>query len=387
MLTTIIIFVLTLSLLVVVHEWGHFFAARRCGVRVHEFALGFPPRISAIRKKASGKGWQVLGREVPDFETHPSTTYSLNALPLGGFVRIKGEAGDHAGDRDSFSHKPFYQKVIILSAGVAMNVVLALVFVAIVLAIPTQRYFSTVPHGAQVQDARVVVLQVKDGSAAAQAGIRAGDLILSIEGNTLAAPTDVDRYVSANPLNTSINILIERGGAQLPQSITPQYDEQFGRAVLGVALAGQGIVRLPWYRIPLEAVRVTGDMLHQTYAGFFQLVVGVLQGRGVGADVAGPVGIAVMTGDVARAGVLSWMQFVALLSINLAVLNIIPFPALDGGRILFAVLEKIRGKSLRKEWEGYTHAVGFAVLMLLAVVVTYRDIARYAGNWLQQLFG
>lgn len=264
MLLTIVVFVLILGFLVLVHELGHFLTARRLKVGVEEFGLGLPPRIV---------GWTKKG-----------IIYSLNAIPLGGFVKIKGEDGEVKNEPDSFAGRPVWQRLIILVSGVTMNIAAAWLILIFLFSV--------------------------------------------------GMPVDSSYRLQARPVPSA---------------------------------AASGA----------KATFVYITRISQAFGG---IIAGVWRGQELGGKLGGPVAIAAATGDVVALGWRYVLLFTAVLSLNLAVINILPFPALDGGRALFLLIEKIRGRPGRKQTEEWSHRLGFALLMLLAVFITYHDITRFGGR-------
>ncbi len=361
---TVLIFLLILGLLVFVHEAGHFVAAKRSGAQVLEFGFGFPPRIVGVRYKG--------------------TIYSLNWIPLGGFVKIKGESGERSGDPDSFASLPAWKRAIILISGVAMNVVFAAVLLSVLFATGAPTALDQkLPNGAQVGERHVQVLQVVENSPAAEAGLRFGDIIEEIDSTPVVSVDAVQQY---NAVHGGIaeNVLVRRGSETLTVSLTPRVlRSDDGRAVWGVGLVESGIVRFPWYQAIWIGLRSTFVLTWQILAAFGALLSNLLLQGQVSADVSGPVGIAAMTGQVSSLGFAYLLQFMALLSLNLAIINILPIPALDGGRVLFLLIEKIRGKAVNVRTEALIHNIGFTLLLLLVGLITLRDIGRFRGPLLE----
>jgi regulator of sigma E protease len=369
---TAIIFVLVLSLLVFVHELGHFLTARRLGVKAEEFGFGFPPRLIGYYKDSSGK-WRIIkgNKEV----TAPGTIYSINALPLGGFVKIKGENGEVI-DKDSFASQKLWRRAVILFAGVFMNIILAGVLFSIGFGIglPASLDGAEITKNMKVSDRQARVVSVFKESPAAVAGIKAGDSILTISGQSVFKAEDIQNILKNSP--ELVEISYRRGGEEYQTKVQPSFNAEVGRAVLGVEISEIGTVRYPWYLAPWYGFKSAILMLVAIFVAFYQLVAGLFAGQGAGDAVGGPVKIAQMTGEAARFGFAYLINFIALLSLNLAVINILPLPALDGGRLLFLLIEKIKGSPVKKEAEAIVHTIGFWLLILLMILVTYKDIFR-----------
>lgn len=377
MLLTIITFIIVLSILVFAHELGHFMMARRFGVKAEEFGFGFPPRAFGIYKNTEGR-WKYVfgGKEVTDC---PGTVYSINWLPLGGFVKIKGENGDKENELDSFACRPVWQRAIMLSAGVVMNVILAMVLIifGFMVGLP-QALDQGVDPRAFVREQKIQIVEVIKSSPAESAGLQIGDTILSIDNQQFASFSELQKYVGSKT-GQQLDYKIKRGRDALNEKITPMVIKETGQGGIGVAISETGVVSYPWYLAIWQGLITTVSLVWAIISAFYALIKGLIFGQGVSADLAGPVGIAAITGQVARMGFIYLMQFTALLSINLAVINFFPFPALDGGRILFLIIEKIKGAPVKKEIEGAIHNVGFALLMVLVLLVTLKDVSRFGG--------
>lgn len=352
MLTALLFFAL-LSVLVLAHEFGHYIAARLSGVMVEEFGLGFPPRVAAWKGK-HGMLW------------------TLNLIPLGGFVKLKGESGDeHRDAADSFARQSILKRFIVLIAGVGMNLVAAAIIftVGFMIGMPTVTE-GGVP-GAVVTNASVRVLEVVPGTPASAAGFVIGDRIVSIDNNAYVESESARAALADDTVHT---VVVARESSEVTLTVDPEYIEDLGRVGVGVGLVETGDVRFPWYKAPVMGVSAASSATWQVVAAFAALLASPFVDTNVQAEVAGPVGIAVLTGEVARLGFGHLLQFAAMLSINLAVLNVLPIPALDGGRIAFLVLEVIRRKPATPRLEQAVHATGFAVLLLLVAAVTLKDI-------------
>ncbi len=358
---TILIFVAVLAVLVLAHEWGHFFMARRAGCKVDEFGFGFPPRLW---------GWK-----------RGDTLYTINLLPLGGFVRIHGEGGEdtHA-DPHSFQHKSALWRLGIIAAGVIMNLVVAIVLFAIVAGVGMEREVpSDLSSYAVVENQRVQVLGVRDGLPAAGAGIVAGDIIRGVNGITTSSLT-VAAMQNAFHSGEDQQLIVEHEGVQRTVTLRPELLDTVSPTTrgIGVVIVDVGTISYPWYITPWIGVRDTWTSLRDTVLGFGSLISGLIARVPGAADgVSGPVGIAVFTGEIARSGFVPLLYLMGFLSVSLAFINILPIPALDGGRILFIIIEKLRrGRKVHANTENLAHAIGFLILLAIIALVTYRDIIR-----------
>ncbi|MEK7636378.1 MAG: site-2 protease family protein [Patescibacteria group bacterium] len=350
---TILLFIIALSLLILVHEWGHFYAARKFGVRVEEFGFGFPPKIISTVKNG--------------------TKFVFNLFPIGGYVKIYGEGGEGTEEKESFASRPIWQRVVIVSAGVIMNLVLAWVFfsMAHVLGI------TSAVDGADSANASITVIEVEKGSPAESAGIKFGDSIqkLKIQNTefTIVKIEELQKIARENA-GSEIALILGRNGDTRTVQLMPRKDPPRGSGPLGIALEYIALKKTPFYLAPWEGLKSTYYATRATIEGLaFTIKNLVFEGR-VPKEVSGPVGIFVLARDITELGKSYIFQFIAILSINLAVLNFLPIPALDGGRVLFMIIEKIRRRAISPTRESIIHAVGFVVLILLMILVTVRDV-------------
>ncbi len=384
MLLTIVVFVLVLSILVFAHELGHFFTARRFGVKAEEFGFGFPPRGIGVYKNKQGKWRFVIGNKAieeleksEDTSLHPaakSTVYSLNWLPLGGFVKIKGENGEGENDKDSFAYQKIWKRIIILAAGVVMNVVLAWFLFSVGYIIGLPQSTDTLGKNAIVSEQRVMIASVSPNSPAMTAGIKEGDAVLRINGEVVSTDKALQDAIAKND-GLATTVLVERNGSEQTLTVTP-VSKDGNRATMGVAIFSGGLVRYPFFSAIIEGAKTTVWMTKEIFVAFGGLFADIFKGHKVGDQFAGPVGIATITGQAARLGFTYLLQFIALLSLNLAVINILPIPALDGGRILFLLIEKLKGKPVKREVENVIHNIGFLLLIALIIFITYKDIIK-----------
>lgn len=382
---TLFIFIAVLATLVISHEFGHFFVARKNGIRVEEFGFGFPPRICGVRRITENgkKRWQwVWGHPKTEGQTELPTLYSFNIIPLGGFVKIKGEnaAEDGADAPDSFASKKVWQKAAVLVAGVGMNVVVAwaLLSVGYMIGLP-----EIVGEGTtNLQNVSLQIIDVLPGKPAANAGAAAGDVVMRVDSIDKPTLSQFQEYVRSHK-DVEITVELKRDGQTVIKQIKPELMSETGQAGIGVGLAPIGLAKYPWYKAFYYGMLSTGFYLKAIVISFFTLIVGLFTGSGVGEAVSGPVGVAVMTGEVARLGIIYLMQFTAMLSLNLAVLNILPIPALDGGRLFFILLKKVIRQPITPRVEQTIHFVGFVLLMVLVITVTVKDIGTFGGGIMQ----
>jgi len=366
-MTTLIIFLLILGVLVFVHELGHFLVARRNGVKADEFGFGFPPRLAGFVQDEKTKKYKfVWGNQ--DIESK-NTIYSINWIPLGGFVRIKGENGDGANDPDSFASKKAWPRIKILAAGVIMNFILAWVIITTLLVIGQPQ---EVPEN--TPGSFVFIGMVAPDSPAENMGLIAGDKVLRIclKSDSCVDAATVSQFVGFINDNKGKEIAIEinRNNAILNLVGMPRENPPIGQGPLGVQPVQTSIVKYPWYEAAKNSVVVIFN--------FVILILGFLKnliiGKGSFSEVSGPVGIFRYTGQVAKQGFLDVLNLMAVLSINLGIINILPIPALDGGRILFILIEKIKGSPVNQKTEQAFHNLFFILLLTLMAFISTREI-------------
>lgn len=349
---TILIFLILLLALILVHEAGHALAARWSGCRVEEFGFGLPPRLLSKR----------IGE----------TVFSLNALPIGGFVKITGEDGEAAGDPRSFTRQPRWQRALMLAAGVLGNLLLAWVVFTVVAGAGVDVPIE-VANG-RATDRRVEILEVRDVPALRDSGIQAGDLLVSALGETVSSAEQAAQRVRGAAGET-VTLGVRRGDEVREVTLTFTPSKQAGEPV-GLGLLDVGTIRVPWILAPQEGLRRTGQTMALTASGLGRIVREAVLERKAPADVAGPIGIASITGVVAKRGFLPLLELTGVLSVNLALVNILPIPALDGGRLLFLLLDALGLRFLRGKPERLAHTIGFALLLLLLALITLNDIGR-----------
>lgn len=346
---TLLVFILILGILVLAHEWGHFIAAKKSGLTIEEFGFGFPPRIFS---------WKVN-----------ETIYSINLLPLGGFVKILGEDGGETDSPKSFSSKSAGIRSLIAAAGVTMNFLLGalLLIIGFYVGLPQilDKENETIAKNVQIQ-----IIAINHNSPAEETNLKLGD---SIENFTEIST--LQDFINQNK-GKEINLKIKRGQENLEIKTTPRINPPEGEGALGVALAKTGLVSYPWYQSIWLGTKSAFIITWEIIKGFFELIKNLLTAGKVPQEVAGPVGIAILAGQAINLGFIYLLQLVALISLNLAVLNLIPFPALDGGRLLFLGIEKIKGSKVNPKIENAIHSVGIILLLTLVALITYRDILK-----------
>ena len=330
---SIILAIIIFSVLVLFHEFGHFLFAKLSGITVLEFSLGMGPKLFSFTKGG--------------------TVYSLKLLPLGGSCMMEGEDEDSEDER-AFNNKPAWQRAIVLAAGAFMNLVTAVVLMIIIACWSGQ--------------ATTVIDQVIDDSPAYEAGIQAGDEITAVDGKKIDSWNDILTAIGGKK-DEAVEITLIRDGSELSITAAAEYDKESGRAKIGIkpeirhdVIAGFG-----------NGVKNTGKMTVMMYDIIRQLITGDVSVK----ELSGPVGIVYAVNDTAKAGVIYVVYLSALLSLNLAIMNMLPLPALDGGRLLFLLIRKITGKRVTDEMEGRIHFIGIVLLMLLMVFVTWNDIVKF----------
>jgi len=383
---TALLFIIILSILVIVHEAGHFFAAKFFGMRVYEFGIGFPPRAIGWYKDPNTKKWVRVKRKSKSTitntsasaareEEYPGTVYSLNWLPLGGFVKVKGENGEEAAEPDSFAYHSAWKRLVVLVAGVFMNVVLAALVLGVgfMAGLPADFSEGVDSRAIVVQAPQVTIQQVIADSPAQEAGFKFGDKIIAVGGTEVATSGDMIAQVQSRA-GEPTEFTVMRGEERLSIMATPEIDQEDNIARIGAVLADAGVIRYPWYEAVWRGIVGAIFGFINIVIGFYLLIKNLLLGQGLIFEVAGPVGIAVIIGESARLGFSYLLNITAMISLSLAVINIMPIPALDGGRAFFVILEKIFGRRFSMKYEQLAHTIGFVLLLFLILVITTRDV-------------
>lgn len=361
----VIIFIIVLALLILVHELGHFLIAKKAGVKVPEFGLGFPPKIFGIKKG--------------------ETEYTLNWIPFGGFVKIVGENADEEiaeEDRSrSLTAKPRHVQAAIIAAGVLFNFLFAWAIFSAGFMIGLPSSAETTPLSAFVTEPKLTVTSVLSGAPAEQAGLKAGDILLALTSKNDALQ-NISRASEAQAFIASygkepVGFLYKRGNSEPAfLSVVPKEGIVPEKPAVGITMDVVGVARFSPLRAVWEGGGATIQLTKSTVIGLFGFIKGVAVGAANLKEITGPVGIASLVGQAEALGFVHLMMFVAFISVNLAVVNLIPFPALDGGRLLFLLIEAIKRSPINPRVSALANTIGFALLILLMLAVTYNDIAR-----------
>ena len=357
----LIIFISFFSLigLIVLHELGHFIMARRFGVKVEEFGVGLPPRI--------------FGKKFGE------TIYSINLLPFGAFVKIYGEE-KNIEDYRSFSQRPIWQRALIIIGGVVVFWIIAFILLSIVMVLGVTTIVEDEDNHNLV-DPKVQIIQVMVGSPAEKAGLRIGDTIkeLKIDDNQLATDKEkeVRDFIAAN-LGKEISFTIQRGNEVFETNLVPRSPPPEKEGAAGIALARTAIISYPWYQAPIEGILATVNLTIAVIQGWVIILKNIIIGEGLppGAQILGPVGILSVFTQMAQLGVSYFLRFIALISIYLAVFNILPIPVLDGGKLLFLGIEAFRKKPVPEKIEQKITLFFFILLIILITWATIRDVIR-----------
>ncbi len=337
--TTIVATIFVIGLLVLVHEFGHFVTARLTGMGVREFGIGFGPSLVSKR--------------------FGETVYTLNVVPLGGYVKIAGMDPDEVQTPESYGSKPIWARMIVIAAGSLMNFVLPVLLFFIVL----------VGAGVDTASDQPVLGTIMADRPAARAGFVAGDRILSVDGAKINTWMDFVQVIRVSA-DKQVTIAYERNGIARTATVVPEYDTKTNRGVIGVMPQITNYRPGPGQAFAMS-VKQTATVTATIFTGLLQMITGQAP-----ADVAGPIGVAQITGQVAQMGFLPLLQFAAFLSINLGLINLLPVPVLDGGHLVTLAFEAVRGRPLSRNSMQIIQTIGFALLMTLMLLATFKDITR-----------
>lgn len=342
----IITVVIFLSALILVHELGHFLAAKLFSVKVEEFGFGFPPKI--------------IGKKIGE------TVYSLNLLPFGGFVKITGENGEETNSQNkhNFSNQLAWKKSVIILSGIIMNIALAWFMIFTTLSIGIQKH--------------LVITDISANSPAATSELKPGDIILEVKGSSaqLTDPINSKNFINFTKKSSGekINLIVKRGNNISPKTLLVRENPPSGEGPIGVAIFDAGKDSVPFPQSVSETTKIVGENLFMVGKSLLNLIINIFINPSITKNVTGPIGIFNMATETGKMGVIYLAELMSLISLNLAVLNLMPFPALDGGRLLFIIIEKIKGKKISFKTQAITNTIGFIILLALMALVTFRDI-------------
>lgn len=357
MLSTIIIAFFSLIGLMVLHEFGHFFVAKKYGVKVEEFGIGYPPRIFAKK----------IGE----------TVYSLNLLPFGAFVRLPGEIGKTS-EPNSFSNQPIRKRALIILGGVISFWIIAAVIFSIVFNLGAPVAVSD-SDNSNLINPKVQIIAVAKDSPAEAAGLKVGDTIKELSFlNDLLVPDKTKQVQDFTSLylGKEIKLKIERGDQVLGTTLVPRTSPPKGEGAMGIALARVGIVKYPWHLTPWQGIVATSNLTVGIINGYFNAIKNVFVGQPSGVQMTGPIGVFHMLSQAQEMGINYFLNFLAMISVYLAVFNLMPIPAVDGGKLLFLAIEAVRKKPVPEKIEANITAAFFMLLIVLMIFVTINDISR-----------
>lgn len=336
---TILATIFVFGIIVFIHEFGHFITAKASGMRVDEFAIGFGP---AIAKKRKGE-----------------TLYSIRAIPLGGYNKIAGMDPEEPLDDRSFLNKPVWKRFIVIAAGAVFNFLLAIVIFFMIYAV----------NGIQTPSMEPVVGNMMSNSPAMTAHMTVNDRIVSINGKPVNEWTDISKSLQGTA-NTLVPIVVNRDGVNQELTVIPEAVGNDGRAVIGINPV-MNSMPLNVAEAVVQSLHTTGFVLVSMVDGIWSMITGHTN-----AELAGPIGVAQMAGQVAESGFANLLQFTALLSLNLGVINLLPIPALDGGHLIVLIIEGITRRRLPTKALQYIQMTGIVILLALFVYATTHDISR-----------
>lgn len=363
---SILIFFIVLAVLILVHEFGHFIVAKKSGIRVDEFGLGFPPKILS-------KKWG-------------STLYTLNAIPFGGFVKIFGEDphNEEISEADrptSFYYKPKWIQASVLVAGVTFNIIFAWLVLSLgfIIGLPSPVDYSGF---GEVRDVKLVITEVMPDSPALKSGLASGDVVTSLSSGFIVlkdkelTPENVKHTISESKTKEIQISYIHGKGTEKTVSVEPNTDSASGKKIIGIAMDSVGTLKLPVHLALVEGARTTYLLTKNTAVGLAGFLYNSIKLKSDFSQVTGPVGIVGIVGDATTLGFVYLLSLVAVISINLAVINLVPIPALDGGRLLFVFIEAVTRKKISPSFVRKANIISFIFLVALTFVITGHDIFK-----------
>ena len=347
-LLTLLYFILILGVIVLVHEFGHFFFAKLFGIHVYEFSIGMGPKIFGWKRK------------------NDVTDYSIRAIPIGGYCALAGEDNEYDDQEkvpkeDRLNAKPVWQRFLVMVFGAGNNFLLAILLLFII----------ALGWGATTNDA--IVSELVKGNPAEKAGMQVGDRIVKINGNKVKSSDDVSLYIQIEKKNKPITFTVKRDGKTLDIEVKPKKEKVDGNTIYRVGIISKGKTERGF----IPAVKYTFTKLAALIRQMFLTFKGLFTGGISVKQLSGPVGIYNIVGSSAKSGgLVNLLYLTALLSVNVGFLNLLPFPAFDGGRVLFLIIEKIKGSPVKPETENKIHTIGFFLLIALMIYITFNDVIK-----------
>ncbi|MBI3305318.1 site-2 protease family protein [Candidatus Parcubacteria bacterium] len=377
---TIIIFIVLLTVLVFVHELGHFVSARQAGIRIEEFGLGLPPRLIGLQRHPGTGRLQLVAGFWSKRRPAATTIYSFNLLPIGGFVKIFGEDGVAERDPRSFASQTWWVRVRTILAGVVMNTALAIILLTIGFAAGTPIAASKATNPQALTDIKIQIAFVAPNSPAAMAGFKAGDAIVELRhANAVLEPKEIGEVQAfiGRFAGEPVTFTLVRGKAVSSLAITPRVNPPAGEGAIGIAMEKTGVERLPLPAALWQGATTAFALVRDFAVALFDILARLFTRGRVPTELAGPIGIAAVVRDASQLGFGYLLRLAAIISVNLAVINSLPIPALDGGRLLFLLIEKLKGSPVPRRAEQLAHSIGLALLLFAIVAVSILDVQRW----------
>jgi len=377
----LVLAIIGLSILIFFHEFGHFIFAKIFKIKVEEFGIGYPPRMCGFVFNEKQKKKQIKffwGKKI-SAQDKEKTIYSLNWIPFGGFNKLKGEMGEEDNSPDSFFAQVWWKKAIVAMGGVIMNLFLAFLLFSLCYFIGLPQDINHVQDGRILEPIGVQIGMIYSGSPAKNSGLKIGDIILGIDGKKIDSVEKLQEEIKKKS-KQSIELTIKRGKNVLEKKIEvlpaknvfPDFESEEG--AIGIVLSKTAIVSYPWHKSLFKGMKTTISLTTQIFTGLWLILKNLVsKGKMVG-QLVGPVGITSMAAEMAQAGFIYLLQFIGLLSVAIGAFQAIPFPALDGSRVLFSFIEGIKGSPINRKVEIVLINFGFYVLLMLLIFITSKEI-------------
>jgi len=373
--------IIGLGIVVFFHELGHFILAKFFKIRVEEFGVGYPPRVCGFIRSSKEKfRFKFFWRRKEPLEAKTKTIYSLNLIPFGGFNKLKGELGEKSNnDSDSFFTQVWWKKALVAAGGILMNIFFAFFVFAFCYFIGLPQDIEQINGGKIIRSVGIQIGMVMPDSPADQAGLKIGDIILNLDGQEFKQVEEIQNYIKTK-LNQPLEMKVKRQKEIINQVINVVPGEQVfndikdSRGVIGIALSQTVIVSYPWHQSIVLGVKTTISLTGRLFNGLWLILKNLVVHQQMVGQLLGPVGITTMASDMARVGFIYFLQFIGLLSVAIGVCQLIPFPALDGSRIVFSIIEGVKGKPINSKIELISINIGFYLLLLLLLFITVKEV-------------